>query len=119
MFKITKKLVNNCTKKLENVTKKTKEKIINKLNTKRSDPPDYSKQKIVYVKTKSRDKKLPKFKATKLIKNKNVLIKTNKGTYHKSIARKPKSNKKQLLQDTDEHEDLDDLPGPSGTSNDL
>jgi RNase H-like domain found in reverse transcriptase/Reverse transcriptase (RNA-dependent DNA polymerase)/Integrase zinc binding domain len=85
-----------------------KEKNINKVNENRSDPLDYSNQNIAYVRTKLRDKKLPKFKKTEIVNDKGILLETNKGTYHKSIIRKPKNNFGILLQIPEDNEVVDD-----------
>lgn len=89
--------------------------MIEKINQNRSEPPDYSNQETVYIQTKQRDKKLPKFKKAEIIKEKGILLETDKGTYHKNIARRPKNNKNELLQAQQEYEAVDDpvIPGCS------
>lgn len=107
---LTKKLY----QEIHDKNKQTKEKIIEKRNENRSDPPEYTNQKSVYIKTKLRDKKLPKFKKCNLISDDNIKLKTKSGTYHKSTARKPRQTKRNtLLQDAEDYEVNNPVPGPS------
>ncbi|KAK9879591.1 hypothetical protein WA026_006656 [Henosepilachna vigintioctopunctata] len=72
---------NQIYQKIRERNAKEKEDRIEKLNEKTSNPPDYTNQKIAYIGTKFRDKKLPKFKRTEIIRDNDILLETNKGTY--------------------------------------
>lgn len=85
-----------------------KEKRISKLNENRDEPPSYDSKETAFIKTKSRNKALPKFSASKIINEQDKKITTEQGTYHKSAVKKPrKIYTKKLLQDSGTAEDED------------
>ena len=79
-----------------------KQAIISKLNENRSDPPTFENQDIAYIKTKHRAKHLPKYKKVNIVGQTTNKLKTDKTTYHKSCAKKPKAKIKNYFQDAPE-----------------
>lgn len=104
---------------IQSINARTKELIITKRNEKRQDPPEFLKSDVVYIKTKARGKDQPKFKKATIEKEDQIKLITNKGTYHKSLARKPKVKKKSNFQENNDGEDPDpaDIPGTSHEDN--
>ena len=91
---------------IKNKNSKIKEQVISKRNETREDPVPYEPNKIVYSKTKNRNKLDSKFRKLDLIKDDKDKIVTKQGTYHKSITKKPrKVHEKSLLQDDDSSTD--------------
>lgn len=95
----------------------TKEKIINKKNESRYDPPDFSQTTDAYIKTKARGKDLSKFKKVGINSQTNKKIITKKGAYHKSSARKPRIKQKLNFQVNNETDTPDSNHDDPGTSN--
>jgi len=87
-----------------------KEKVINKRNETRSDPPDFDNQKFAFIKTKARAKDKPKFKKVSLVGQTDIKLKTKKTSYHKSHARKP--NKTSSFQANHDGETSADMANP-------
>lgn len=96
--------------KIHEINNNKKESIINKLNDDRQDPPKFLNTETAYIKTKNRSKDLPKFKKTTIIKESDIKLETNKGTYHKSCTRKPKTKRNLSFQGKDEDNTSVDNP---------
>ena len=103
-------------RQIQEQNEKTKGKIIAKLNENRQEPPNFENQNVAYIKTKARNKNLPKFKQVPITDQSNIKIFTKKGMYHKSIARKPRTKQKSVLQvnqDASSSAPNPCIPGPS------
>lgn len=106
---------------IKNKNSEVKRKIISDLNKDREDPVKYGTNETAYIQTKSRGKALPKFVASEIIKDDDKKLITKKGTYHKSIVKKPRNfYGKPLLQDDSSSERRNDNPpgndsGPSSS----
>ena len=62
-----------------------KERTITRKNETRSEPLDYTNQDTVYIKTKHRDKKLPKFKKLNLINQSEITLKIKQNIGNKPV----------------------------------
>lgn len=129
---INQKLINNYIQEHRDTTKEIyktlneklsqqKEHLIERHNERqdRHDPLTYEPNADAYRKitTKTRNKLNPRFTKEKVTRNKNIKIKTTCNVLHKQNLKRPRSNKKQLLQEPPDPPDPGNADGHTSGNN--